>query len=105
VISEINILIDIERKFSIKTIHNELKIIKVISENTHISSMDICIITGRSISAHNADLKRLTQLKIVYSSCDHNDKRRRIYSLTPIGQNLVSYFMRKQNSLDEMADL
>lgn len=104
-IREINLLIDIEKKFYIKTIHNKFKIIKVISENKEIASMEICKITGRSISAHNADLKRLSQLGLITSSCSDNDKRKRIYSLSPLGEALFAYFTKNQKSLDAVANL
>jgi DNA-binding MarR family transcriptional regulator len=52
-------------------------------------SLDIMRMTGRSISAHNDDIKRLTMLGLIESRICQIDKRRKLYDLTDKARELL----------------
>ena len=82
-IDELQILLHIESGYKIKTLHNEFKIIYYLMQNEKLSSLDLLRKTGRSISGHNNDLRRLTSLKVIEHATSEDDKRVKFYSLTP----------------------
>ena len=67
---------------NIKCLHNELRIIKEILENGPIASLELMNKTGRSISGHNNDLKRLIDIGALDLKILENDKRKRIYDIS-----------------------
>jgi predicted transcriptional regulator len=74
-IDEIKKIFYFQKSTNIKCLHNEIRIIKEILENGPIASLDLMKKTGRSISGHNQDLKRLLDigaLEIIPTCIDHN---------------------------------
>jgi predicted transcriptional regulator len=69
-----------------------LIIIKEIAENGPLPSLDLMKITGRSISGHNQDIKRLLDIGALKMEVSDDDKRKRIYA---ISANLKSTFINK----------
>lgn len=86
---EVTKLLNIQKKTKIKVFHNELLIANCLSINGPMASMDILRETGRSVSAHNEDMKRLMQLGIIKYSVCSTDKRRRLYELTEDFKNAI----------------
>lgn len=82
-------LIKIQEKTKIKVFHNELMIVHYLLTHGPAASMDILRETGRSVSAHNDDIKRLMQLGIIKYSVCSIDKRRRLYELTEDFKNAI----------------
>lgn len=74
---------DFERDFQIKSIHNELKIIFLLNEVGPLPSLELYRKSKRSISGHNADLKRLRGLGIIDCMTGAHDRREKIYDLAP----------------------
>ena len=87
----IDFLSHIEKEFGVKCVHNEIKIISLIAKKNKVPSLEILHETGRSISAHNSDLKRLSALGLIETSNGEFDKRQRLYSLTSYGHNLIEF--------------
>ena len=51
----------VERRLGIKAVHNELRIVALLFAAGELRSQDIMRHTGRSLSGHNADLRRLVE--------------------------------------------
>ncbi len=88
-ISEIKKILNFQDSTNIKCLHNELIIIKEILENGPLPSLDLMKKTGRSISGHNQDLKRLVDIGALNVQISESDKRKRIYD---ISENLIDKF-------------
>jgi predicted transcriptional regulator len=74
-----------------------LRIIKEILENGPIASLELMNKTGRSISSHNNDLKRLLDIGALEIKTSEVDKRKRIYD---ISESLRVTFL--VNKIDEI---
>ncbi len=81
-ISEIKKILIFQDSTNIKCLHNELIIIKEILENGPLPSLDLMRKTGRSISGHNQDLKRLVDIGALNVRISECDKRKRIYDIS-----------------------
>ena len=81
-IDELTKILNFERSTNIKCLHNELRIIKEILDNGPIASLELMNKTGRSISSHNNDLKRLIDIGALDLKISENDKRKRIYDIS-----------------------
>ena len=81
-IYELTKIFNFQRSTNIKCLHNELRIIKEILENGPIASLELMNKTGRSISGHNNDLKRLIDIGALDLKILENDKRKRIYDIS-----------------------
>jgi DNA-binding MarR family transcriptional regulator len=66
-----------------------MRIIYEILSNGPLPSLDIMKITGRSISAHNDDIKRLMMLGLIDSKVCELDKRRKLYDVTDKARQLL----------------
>lgn len=66
-----------------------MRIIYEILSNGPLRSLDIVKITGRSISAHNDDIKRLMMLGLIDSKVCEIDKRRKLYDVTDKARQLL----------------
>lgn len=86
---EIEKLLVFQSKTGIKCFHNEMRIIYEILSNGPLPSLDIMKITGRSISAHNDDIKRLMMLGLIDSKVCEIDKRRKLYDVTDKARQLL----------------
>lgn len=90
-IDEIRKILDFQNSTNIKCLHNELRIIKEILENGPLPSLDLMKKTGRSISGHNQDLKRLLDIEVLKMKNSKSDKRKRIYDISDdIKMKLIS---------------
>jgi hypothetical protein len=89
-IDEITKILDFQNSTNIKCLHNEIRIIKEILENGPLPSLDLMKKTGRSISGHNQDLKRLLDIEALTIKSSDLDKRKRIYD---ISDNLRTAFL------------
>lgn len=87
----IDLLENIESLFGVKCLHNEIKILNALAEAEGSPSLQIMCKTGRSISGHNADIKRLLSLGFITVEKGVEDKRQRIYYLTDEGRKIVDY--------------
>lgn len=81
-IDELTKILNFQRSTNIKCLHNELRIIQQILENGPIASLELMNKTGRSISGHNNDLKRLIDIGALDLKILQNDKRKRIYDIS-----------------------
>ena len=81
-ISEIKKILNFQDSTNIKCLHNELIIITEILENGPLPSLDLMKRTGRSISGHNQDLKRLVDIGALTVEISEFDKRKRMYDLS-----------------------
>jgi predicted transcriptional regulator len=81
-IDELTKILNFQRSTNIKCLHNELRIIKEILENGPIASLELMNKTGRSISSHNNDLKRLIDIGALEIKTSEGDKRKRIYDIS-----------------------
>lgn len=81
-IPEIRKILNFQDLTNIKCLHNELLIIKLILENGPLPSLDLMKKTGRSISGHNQDLKRLVDIGALTVHISKFDKRKRIYNIS-----------------------
>lgn len=97
-IDEIKKIFNFQKSTSIKCLHNEIRIIKEILENGPIASLDLMKKTGRSISGHNHDLKRLVDIGALEIKTSEDDKRKRIYD---ISESLRATFL--VNKIDEIS--
>jgi len=88
-IDEIKKIFYFQNLTKIKCLHNEVIIIKEIMENGPLPSLDLMKKTGRSISGHNQDLKRLVDIGALNMRISDCDKRKRIYE---ISENLMGKF-------------
>jgi hypothetical protein len=88
-IDEIKKIFYFQNLTKIKCLHNEVIIIKEIMENGPLPSLDLMKKTGRSISGHNQDLKRLVDIGALNMRMSDCDKRKRIYE---ISENLMGKF-------------
>jgi DNA-binding MarR family transcriptional regulator len=100
-IDEIKKIFNFQKSTNIKCLHNEIRIIKEILENGPIASLDLMKKTGRSISGHNQDLKRLLDIGALEIKMSENDKRKRIYDLS---ENLRASFISETNDKDQPTD-
>lgn len=91
-IDEITKILDFQNSTNIKCLHNEIRIIKEILENGPLPSLDLMKKTGRSISGHNQDLKRLLDIEALTIKSSELDKRKRIYD---ISDNLRTAFIKE----------
>lgn len=91
-IDEMGKKFDFQKSTNIKCLHNQFVIIKEILENGPIASLDLMKKTGRSISGHNQDLKRLLDIGALTVKISDNDKRKRIYD---VSENLKTEFYNK----------
>ena len=89
-IDEIRKIFNFQNSTNVKCLHNELIIIKEIAENGPLPSLDLMKRTGRSISGHNQDIKRLLDIGVLKMEVSYDDKRKRIYD---ISENLKSTFI------------
>ena len=89
-IDEIRKIFNFQHSTNVKCLHNELIIIKEIAENGPLPSLDLMKRTGRSISGHNQDIKRLLDIGSLKMEVSYDDKRKRIYD---ISENLKSTFI------------
>ncbi|WP_397590336.1 hypothetical protein [Sphingorhabdus sp.] len=96
-IDELTKILNFQRSTNIKCLHNELRIIKEILENGPIASLELMNKTGRSISSHNNDLKRLLDIGALEIKTSEVDKRKRIYD---ISESLRVTFL--VNKIDEI---
>lgn len=81
-IDEIRKILDFQNKTNIKCLHNEIRIINEILKDGPLPSLDLMKRTGRSISGHNQDLKRLLDIEALTLKCSKADKRKRIYDVS-----------------------
>ncbi len=81
-IFEIGKIFDFQNSTNIKCLHNEIIIIQKILENGPLPSLDLMKKTGRSISGHTEDLKRLVDIGALNVSISEFDKRKRIYEIS-----------------------
>jgi DNA-binding MarR family transcriptional regulator len=81
-IDEIKKILIFQKSTSIKCLHNEIRIIKEILENGPLASLELMKKTGRSISGHNQDLKRLIDIGALEIKSSEKDKRKRLYDLS-----------------------
>ena len=88
-IDEITKIFNFQNSTKIRCLHNEVIIIKEILENGPLPSLDLMKKTGRSISGHNQDLKRLLDIVALTMQISEYDKRKRIYD---ISENLMGKF-------------
>jgi len=88
-IDEIRNLYLFQTKTGVKCLHNEIMIIAEIFENGPLPSLNLMKKTGRSISGHNQDLKRLIDIGALTLKKTEFDKRKRIYD---ISENLKTGF-------------
>lgn len=88
-IDEITKIFNFQNLTKIRCLHNEIIIIKEILENGPLPSLDLMKKTGRSISGHNQDLKRLVDIGAINVQISECDKRKRIYD---ISENLMGKF-------------
>lgn len=86
---EIEKILAFQNKSGVKCFHNEMRIIYEILANGPMPSLDIMKITGRSISAHNDDVKRLMVLGLIDSKVCEIDKRRKLYDITDKARQLL----------------
>ncbi len=90
-IFEIGKIFDFQNSTNIKCLHNEIIIIQKILENGPIPSLDLMKKTGRSISGHTEDLKRLVDIGALTVEISEFDKRKRIYDISKnIRQKLIT---------------
>lgn len=82
-------IIEFQKNSQVKCLHNELKIIHEISVSGPLESMEILKRTGRSISGHNEYIKKLLQIGALRLTNISTDKRKRIYELTEIIEDLL----------------
>lgn len=81
-IFEIGKLFDFQNSTNIKCLHNEIIIIQQILEHGPLPSLDLMRKTGRSISGHTEDLKRLVDIGALTVEISEFDKRKRIYEIS-----------------------
>jgi predicted transcriptional regulator len=81
-IDEITKIFNLQISTKIRCLHNEIIIIKEILENGPLPSLDLMKKTGRSISGHNQDLKRLLDIGAINVQVSECDKRKRIYYIS-----------------------
>lgn len=81
-IFEIGKIFDFQNSTNIKCLHNEIIIIQKILENGPLPSLDLMRKTGRSISGHTEDLKRLVDIGALNVKICEFDKRKRIYEIS-----------------------
>lgn len=81
-IDEITKIFNLQISTKIRCLHNEIIIIKEILENGPLPSLDLMKKTGRSISGHNQDLKRLLDIGAINVQISECDKRKRIYDIS-----------------------
>lgn len=93
-IDEISKILKFQESTNIRCLHNEIRIIKEILENGPLASLELMKKTGRSISGHNEDLKRLVDIGALEVKISKIDKRKRIYDLS---ENLISIFHNQKN--------
>lgn len=93
-IDEISKILKFQESTNIRCLHNEIRIIKEILENGPLASLELMKKTGRSISGHNEDLKRLVDIGALEVKISKIDKRKRIYDLS---ENLRSIFHSQKN--------
>jgi len=93
-IDEISKILKFQESTNIRCLHNEIRIIKEILENGPLASLELMKKTGRSISGHNEDLKRLVDIGALEVKISKIDKRKRIYDLS---ENLISNFHSQKN--------
>jgi DNA-binding MarR family transcriptional regulator len=86
---EIEKLLVFQNKAGVKCFHNEMRVLYEILSKGPLPSLDIMRMTGRSISAHNDDIKRLTMLGLIESRICQIDKRRKLYDLTDKARELL----------------
>lgn len=84
----VDLLSTIEKTFGLRCLHNEVKIIDLLGRADEMPSLEIFKLTGRSISGHNSDLKRLSLLGLVEWENGNEDRRKRLYKLTDSGVNI-----------------
>ncbi len=81
-IFEIGKIFDFQNSTNIKCLHNEIIIIQKILEHGPLPSLDLMRKTGRSISGHTEDLKRLVDIGALTVEISEFDKRKRIYEIS-----------------------
>ena len=82
-------IIKFESETNIKCLHNEARIIYELANNGPLPSLEIMRRTGRSISAHNIDLKRLLEANVLSAKQCDIDKRKKLFDLSG---DIKSYF-------------
>jgi DNA-binding MarR family transcriptional regulator len=82
-------IIKFQSETNVKCLHNEVRIIYELATHGPLPSLEIMRRTGRSISAHNIDIKRLLEANILSSKQCEIDKRKKLFD---ISDNVKSYF-------------
>lgn len=79
-----------EKISKVKSLHNEILIVHLLYEQGPLPSLRIMHETGRSISGHNADMKRLLSLGMITVAESKTDKRQRIFGLSDKALDLIA---------------
>ena len=79
-----------EKISKVKSLHNEILIVHLLHDRGPLPSLQIMQETGRSISGHNADMKRLLSLGMIASVESKGDKRQRIFGLSDKALRLIA---------------
>ena len=88
----LKLITDFETATRVRAIHNELRILRVLLESGPLPSLRIMAATGRSISGHNADMKRLLTLGHIELLPDPVDRRQKIYGLSRKMRDFIESF-------------
>lgn len=90
----------IEGDFKVRCAHNEFRIIALLDHYGALPSLELMRLTGRSISGHNTDLKRLLELGILERQGAAEDRRSVIYRLSePVASALGDIIGRESPDL------
>ncbi len=79
-----------ERLSKVRSLHNEILILHLLRERGPLPSLRIMQETGRSISGHNADMKRLLSLGLITQFESEADRRQRIFGLSDTACSLIT---------------
>lgn len=90
-IDEIKNLLLFQNQTQVKCLHNEIRIVTEILENGPLASLELMKRTGRSISGHNHDLKRLVDIGGLIVKISEDDKRKRMYD---VSENIKIFLMQ-----------
>ncbi len=75
-------IIRFESQNNVKCLHNEIRIIYEIAANGPLPSLEIMRRTGRSIAAHNLDIKKLLEANVLFAKQCDIDKRKKLFDLS-----------------------
>lgn len=82
-------IIKFQSDTNVKCLHNEIRIVYELATNGPLPSLEIMRRTGRSISAHNIDIKRLLETNVLSAKQCDIDKRKKLFD---ISDDIKSYF-------------